>query len=209
MFANKKRIIEIIWIISAVVVFCFVISCWAAAADLQSYFSNEPQQIRPDSLHRNPVIFELVWSSFVIGCTTIFAGLVLFRARFKTVLNYGMLIGMGIVTMNLALSLTARYSRSTFGTYSSYNSLAFFSSIYFLLQIAMTILFLVYKDHMLEDSRGQDTAHDGHDGHDGRDTSAIMGQTDYRSDAVNSPLPGIGGPVVVQDQATNDSDQPR
>jgi len=213
MFQDKRKVVTYLWITTQVDVFCFIICCWAAAGDMKKWFNNYAPQYGTTAI--DPVLFDVVWSSFVVGVASIFSGLVLFRPRYKTVLNYGIMVGMGLITMHIGLSLTARFANSTYSyntSYSSYKALAFFSIMYFLFEIALSIMLLAYKNELLMDVKDSSDREGSTHGDDGRDTSHIIGNQYHDNSMGNAQGSGtLSAPLTTEDNIKTESlsDNPR
>jgi len=143
---ERKQICLMLWAFTQIIVFCFTCSCWASATDI----SNDSSLVFVErSRSRDPLVFDVVWSSFLVIGAAVFSGLVLFKPQMKTSMNYGIMIGLWTICSNIGLTLAARFANHQFSGSSSFTALAVFGALLFVCGVLMTLVFIFWHPDIL------------------------------------------------------------
>eukprot|EP00823_Brevimastigomonas_motovehiculus_P008213 TRINITY_DN749_c0_g1_i1.p1 TRINITY_DN749_c0_g1~~TRINITY_DN749_c0_g1_i1.p1 ORF type:complete len:206 (-),score=27.94 TRINITY_DN749_c0_g1_i1:272-847(-) len=145
---DHKKIVFFLWLVTELIAVCFTISLWAVAGKIRSEYKDG---ISTSEL--NHTLFPYVWVSLplILG-GAIFSILVSWREEFKTTLNFGIMIGMHIINLNLGLIYAVACTTDTKGIYDSsqYKACAAFGSLFFIFGLFLVGLWIAWRDDFLE-----------------------------------------------------------
>lgn len=151
---KPEKIVGVVWLVTQVVSFGFLVSSWCFASDLRK----ASDAVVPETSAGPTVSFDVVWTSLMVLATSLVSGMVLplWSRKYTTPVNYGVMMG-AIATMTSVALLTAvRYGHPSTAYrgvthWPSANATAAFAALLFLSQIAFLLFAWVYKAAILKE----------------------------------------------------------